>query len=92
MAVMQWLAISAFVVAVSVTSATYGQQQQQPRFTTCSQVAEYAKQQCSSTYRPVICQNTVEQNPTSCLATGTWQKSTFSGGTAGQPITNLRRE
>ena len=83
------LIVCFFVVAMA--GAAYGQQQQ-PRFTTCSQVAEFSKQQCASTYRPVICQNTVEQNRTSCLASGTWQKSTFSGGAGGQPITNLRRE
>jgi hypothetical protein len=43
-----------FAVAVAMiagTSAAYAQQPQQPRFTTCSQAAEFAKQQCSSTYR-----------------------------------------
>lgn len=84
------LIVCFFVIAMA--GAAYGQQQQQPRFTTCNQVAEFSKQQCASTYRPVICQNTVEQNRTSCLATGTWQKSTFSGGAGGQPLTNLRRE
>jgi hypothetical protein len=80
---MRQIALSVCFYAIAVSSTAYGQQQQQPRFTTCSQVAEYAKQQCSSNYRPVICQNTVEQNRTNCLTTGTWQKSTFSGGTAG---------
>jgi hypothetical protein len=84
------IALSACFFAVATSSASYGQQQQ--RFTTCSQVAEFSKQQCSSTYRPVQCQNTVEQNRTSCLATGTWSKTGFAGGAAGQPITNLRRE
>jgi hypothetical protein len=82
-----------FVVTIAViagTSAAYAQQQ--PRFTTCSQVAEFAKQQCStSAPRPMICQNRVEQNRADCIRTGTWEKTT-AGGAAGQPITNLRRE
>ena len=88
--------MKAFFVLVSVVivaaSAAYGQQQQQPRFTTCSQVAEYVKQQCASTYRPVLCQNTVEQNRTHCMATGIWEKTTFAGGSAWEPIPDLRQE
>jgi hypothetical protein len=80
-------------LALLTCGAAYGQQQQQPpRFTTCSQMAEFTKQQCASTYRPVQCQNTIEQNRTTCMATGTWPKTSFAGGTIGQPITNLRRE
>jgi hypothetical protein len=85
-------AVFILVAGVIAAGSAYGQQQQQPRFTTCSQVAEFAKQQCSSNYRPVQCQNTVEQNRVSCLASGTWSKSGFAGGALGQPITNLRRE
>ena len=88
--------MKAFFVLVSVVivaaSAAYGQQQQQSRFTTCSQVAEYVKGQCFGTYRPVICQNTVEQNRTNCMATGIWEKTTFAGGSVEQPIPNLRKE
>ena len=75
-------------LAVALSGAAYAQQ---PRFQTCSQVAEMAKQQCSTSPRPVICQNNVEQNRTNCLRTGTWEK-TVAGGAAGQPINNLRRE
>jgi len=78
------------VVVITTTGAAYGQQQQQPR--TCSQVAEFVKQQCASTYRPVQCQNTIEQNRVNCLASGTWPKTGYAGGAIGQPITNLRRE
>ena len=86
---------SFFVVLTVINAATgavYAQQQQQPRFTTCSQVAEYVKQQCASTYRPVLCQNTVEQNRTNCMATGIWEKTTFAGGSAWEPIPDLRQE
>jgi hypothetical protein len=88
--------MKAFFVVLTVvsaaTNAAYAQQQQQPRFMTCSQVAEYVKQQCASTYRPVLCQNTVEQNRTNCMATGIWEKTTFAGGSAWEPIPNLRQE
>ena len=78
-------------VVIAATGAAYGQQQR-PQFTTCSQVAEYVKQQCASTYRPVLCQNTVEQNRTNCMATGIWEKTTFAGGSAWEPIPDLRKE
>jgi len=80
------LGLAALVmVSASVASA-------QQRFTTCSQVAEFAKQQCSSMARAQGCMNAVEQNRTACMQTGTWQKSSGAGGSAGPPITNLRRE
>jgi hypothetical protein len=78
-------------VVIAANSAAYGQQQP-PGFTTCSQAAEYVKQQCASTYRPVQCQNTVEQNRTNCMATGIWGKTTFAGGSAWEPIPDLRKE
>ena len=80
------LGLAALVmVSASVASA-------QQRFTTCSQVAEFAKQQCPSMGRPQGCMNAVEQNRTACMQTGTWQKASGAGGSAGPPITNLRRE
>ena len=75
------IAIAALIVAGSAYA-----QQQQPRFTTCSQVAEFAKQQCTTTYRPVMCQNNIEQNRAACLTTGTYQAPSRP------PITNLRKE
>jgi hypothetical protein len=83
------------VCIVIATEAAYGQQQQQPqRFTTCSQAAEYAKQICDAgwAFWPTKCLQAVETNRANCMATGTYQKTTAYGGTAGPPITNLRRE
>jgi hypothetical protein len=90
---------------ISLAGAAYGQQQQQPRFTTCSQVAEFSKQQCASTYRPVICQNTVEQNRTSCPRPELGKKARFqvvregnrsptcegNSQTSSNPVVALRR-
>jgi hypothetical protein len=75
------MALSAFVVAVAICGAAYAQQGR-----SCSDVAANAKQTCSSSYRPVVCQNNIEQQRTACLQSGTWQRA------SGPPINNLRRE
>ena len=75
------IALSAFLAAAVICSAAYAQQGR-----SCSDVATNAKQTCSSSYRPVVCQNNIEQQRTACLQSGTWQRA------SGQPITNLRRE
>ena len=87
---MQRILLSAFVVAVAMAGAAYGQQAER-RFTTCSQVAAFSSQQCTGP-RSGLCQNTVEQNRSGCMATGTWQRISRDGQPIGAPITNLRRE
>jgi len=74
------MVLRAFVVAIAFCGTAYAQQGK-----SCSDVAAGAKQVCSSSYRPVVCQNNIEQQRSACLQSGTWQRA------SGPPINNLRR-
>jgi hypothetical protein len=74
------------IVAALLAMSTAHAQQAQYQFTSCSQVAAFSKQQCGSTYRPVICQNNIEQERLRCLQTGEYR-----GTTVGKHA-NLRKE
>lgn len=74
----------ALVAAVMVVGTlAYAQQPQQQKFTTCSQVAEFARQNCAGNQR---CAQTIENRRTECLTTGT-----YSGPSVGT-YSNLRKE